>query len=209
VARGAFSEREPFTESKLANPNDPSFLAATLGANMRAVTIATDAVSGIAGYVFPGDHVDVFITHNIPSEEKNRQLKGFARGGDKPEYTEILVPNARVLAVNVRPATNKELTVNTPTSITLEVDTDHAQALRLAEKVGTLSLALRPLKDKEVDDSAEPARAVTLTKATVSMQNSVEGVRIVRGAGDKETQMMQALPTSGGEASEPVDAVRN
>jgi pilus assembly protein CpaB len=208
VARGEFAAHEPFTTAKLANPNDPSFLAAALDPNMRAVTIATDAISGIAGYVFAGDHVDVMLTHNIPAEEKNREKTGTARSGDKPEYVEVLVANARVLAVNVRPITGKDAQTAAPSSITLEVDAIQAQNLRLAEKVGTLSLALRPLKGEEENADSRPISAIYLTKASVSTGGG-EGVRIVRGASStKESQSMQALPGNPDISNNP-DAVKN
>lgn len=65
VARTPFQAREPFAVSRLANPNDPSFLAAQLPEGKRAVTIPVDAISGINGFISPGDRVDVLINHEI------------------------------------------------------------------------------------------------------------------------------------------------
>jgi pilus assembly protein CpaB len=173
VARMPFQSREPFMRSKLANPNDPSFLAANLPAGMRAVALATDAISGVAGYVFPGDRVDILLTHSIPEALA-------ARAGDKtmgtgrPSVTETLIPNVRVLAVNVRPAPGKEGQVpTTPSSITVEVGEVYAQQIKLAEKNGTLSLALRSLKDRDDRELVKPAMVADLTQVRVS---------IIRGA---------------------------
>lgn len=69
VARGAIQAQEPFMKSKLANPNDPGFLAANLPVGMRAITIATDVVSGVAGFIFPGDRVDLLFTHDPASNK--------------------------------------------------------------------------------------------------------------------------------------------
>ena len=65
VTRTPFKKGEPLASSRLANPNDPGFLAAQLGEGMRAVTIPIDAISGINGFVYPGDRVDVLVRHNI------------------------------------------------------------------------------------------------------------------------------------------------
>ena len=184
VARASFQANEPITRNKIANPNDPSFLAAALPAGMRAVTVATDAISGVAGYVFPGDRVDIIITHNIPNDVEVRSNRQ-ARAMNKPDVSEVLVPNVRVLAVNVRQPAGKEAASSTPSSITLEVREEDVQSIRLAEKVGALSLALRPLKD---DPTAEPSptRSVMLTGVKIFGGEAASGVRIVRGAGEKQ-----------------------
>lgn len=65
VARSNFKERQPLMLSLLANPNDPGFLAAQLGAGKRAVTLSIDDVSGVSGFIFPGDHVDVIVKHQV------------------------------------------------------------------------------------------------------------------------------------------------
>jgi len=186
VARATFQAGEPIMSSKIANPNDPSFLAAGLPEGMRAITIATDAISGVAGYVFPGDHVDVILTHNIPNDIKSRNDKN-VRVANKPEVAEILVPDVRVLAVNVRQLSGKEAATSTPSSVTIAVNEDAAQSIRLAEKIGTLSLALRPLKD---DPTKEPHPTVSagLTQVKIYGQ-STGGVRVIRGAGEKAEQV--------------------
>ncbi|MGE0755295.1 MAG: Flp pilus assembly protein CpaB, partial [Alphaproteobacteria bacterium] len=142
VARATFMPYEPLLKTRLGNPNDPSFLAATLPSGMRAMTLATDVISGVAGYVFPGDRVDVLVTHNVPAEMRRDQSRnGGASAGGRPAYAEVLVPNARVLAVNLRPAEGPNTSTNAntaPNSITLEVPESVAQEVRLAEKLGTL-----------------------------------------------------------------------
>jgi len=186
VARASFQANEPITRSKIANPNDPSFLAAALPEGMRAVTLATDAISGVAGYVFPGDRVDVILTHNIPNDIQVRTDKS-VRQSNKPDVAEILIANVRVLAVNVRQLSGKEAASSTPSSITLEVAEKDAQSVRLAEKVGTLSLALRPLKDGD-HMNPDPTKSIALTNVKIYGTQSTSGVRIVRGANDKKIE---------------------
>lgn len=72
VARTAFKQGQPLMNSFLANPNDPGFLAAQLGEGMRAITIPVDAITGIGGFVFPGDRVDIIINHEVGLEKDFR-----------------------------------------------------------------------------------------------------------------------------------------
>lgn len=191
VARANFQKGEPITRNRIANPNDPSFLAANLPKGMRAVTMATDAISGVAGYVFPGDRVDVILTHNIPGDIAAQNSTTY-RNTNKPDVSEILVSDARVLAVNVRQISARESASSTPSSITLEVKEVDAQSLRLGEKVGSLSLALRPLKDGD-EEKLEPTKSISLTNIKVFGPQNTGGVRVIRGVGDDAaTQPAQA-----------------
>lgn len=69
VARTAFKQGQPLVGSFLANPDDPGFLAAQLAPGMRAVTIPVDAITGVNGFIFPGDRVDVLVKHEIGLEQ--------------------------------------------------------------------------------------------------------------------------------------------
>lgn len=143
VARSAIAKHEPLMKSKLANPNDPGFLAASLPVGMRAITVATDVVTGIAGFIFPGDRVDVLFTHEVM---KSNGADGQVMTG-RPTSTEVLGSGIRVLAVNLREADPTKPSVVSPSSITLEVSDELAQKIRLAEKNGTLAFSLRSIHD--------------------------------------------------------------
>lgn len=193
VARNPFAPGEVVMDTKLANPQDPSFVAASIPDGSRAVTIAVNAISGVAGLIFPGDRVDVLITHSLYSKknndretlevldealdelldiqentdpkESNDEMKDRlavvnakvgvvkAKGEIEEPVTEILVPDIRVLAINQRVVTTgkEEKRDLVPQTVTLEVKKEDAQRLKLAEKQGTLSLALRSLHDKSAE----------------------------------------------------------
>lgn len=72
VTRTAFKQGQPLMRSFLANPNDPGFLAAQLPEGMRAITIPVDAITGLNGFVFPGDRVDVIVKHVVGLEKDYR-----------------------------------------------------------------------------------------------------------------------------------------
>lgn len=198
VARSAFQKGEPIIMSRLSNPNDPSFLAANLTPGMRVVTVASDGIAGLAGFVYPGDRVDVLVTHKIPLDMDEEELAG----RDKEEsVTETLLAGIKVLAVNQRATggaaqEEKEL----PSSISLEVSLEDAQRLRLGQETGYLSLALRGLGEESVEIPAL-TREADLSQAEVFKEGE-EGagrkrdasVVIIRGVQMTEVTVAEPAP---------------
>ncbi len=157
VARSHFQPREVILRPKLANPDDPSFLAATLPAGMRAVTVSVNGVTSVAGFVYPGDRVDVLLTHTLISDKEKQETSlsededDDIKGQYEKRVTEILVPDVRVLAIDQKAMAGQEdpkQKKRLPSSVTLELGQLDAQRVRLAEREGEVSLALRSLKDK-------------------------------------------------------------
>src|ERR671928_171401 len=62
VVRYAITAGQPVTRGSLVGPQDRGFLAAALGPGMRAITVPVNVNSGVAGFIFPGDHVDMVLT---------------------------------------------------------------------------------------------------------------------------------------------------
>src|SRR5690349_8727553 len=65
VVRYAITAGQPITQGALVKPGDRGFLAAALGPGMRAVTVPVSAQSGVAGFVFPGDRIDLVLTQEV------------------------------------------------------------------------------------------------------------------------------------------------
>ena len=65
VVRFPITAGEPVTQGALVAPGDRGFLAAALGPGMRAVTVPVSAKTGVAGFVFPGDRVDLMLTQTV------------------------------------------------------------------------------------------------------------------------------------------------
>lgn len=163
ISRGNFQPQEPILKNKLVNKDDPNFIAGRLPKGMRMVTIQTNETDGLAGFVFPGDRVDVILTHEV-EEEKFVQPPGGAKGQlsqkrETKSFTETLLTNVRVLAVDQRAAggVNEDGTIPIPRSVSLAASPSDAQRLRLGAKIGALTLTLRSAEDAE---SADP---ITLT----------------------------------------------
>ncbi len=117
---------EPVLASKISGPGGRATLSSLVEAGMRAVTIRVNDTSGVAGFVLPGDRVDVLYT----------------KGGDAGSTIDVLFQNVRVLAINQN-ADEKNANPIDGRVATLELTPVDAQKLSLAESTGALSFTLR------------------------------------------------------------------
>ncbi|MCI5049341.1 MAG: Flp pilus assembly protein CpaB [Rickettsiales bacterium] len=170
VTRSPFQPREPFIMSKMVNPDDPNFLAGNLPKGMRVATIRTNEIDGVAGFVFPGDRVDVLVTHEILKKGvRERDLKDARTQKNLYEdVTETLLSNVRVLAVDQRSSTgvNRDGGIVIPRSVSLEVAPEDSQRLKLATEIGKVSLTLRSLADKQTIETVAITRQSDLSQSS-------------------------------------------
>ncbi|MER9584885.1 Flp pilus assembly protein CpaB [Mesorhizobium sp. M0276] len=141
------SANEPVLASKITGPGQRATLSAVLGEGMKAVSIRVNDVLGVAGFVFPGDRVDVLLTRTVHGDD----------GADK-SFVDVLLQSMKVLAIDQVADVSKE----SPTvvkSVTLEASTKDAQKLTLAAGAGQLSLALR----QAAANKGETTERVTLS----------------------------------------------
>ena len=75
VVRNAITAGQPLTQGALVKPGDRGFLAAALGPGMRAVTVPVSAQAAVAGFVFPGDRIDLMLTQAVPGGGDGPPLK--------------------------------------------------------------------------------------------------------------------------------------
>jgi len=144
VVRYPMTAGQPITRGSLVGPQDRGFLAAALGAGMRAVTVPVNASTGVAGFIFPGDHVDIVLTQSVTG------------GGDGPplKASETIVRNVRVLATDQRFSDKDEdgkTSIKTFSNVTMEVTPRIAEKIAVAQSIGTLSLSLRSIADNGSD----------------------------------------------------------
>lgn len=157
VVHFAIPAGQPVTQGALVKPGDRGFLAAALGPGMRAVTVPVSAQSAVAGFVFPGDHIDLILTQSVPG------------GGDGPPLraSETVLRNLRVLATDQR--TDKQIDDKGKTivvgysTVTVEATPKIAEKIAVAQTVGSLSLSLRSIADTQSDlDDAIASGAVNV-----------------------------------------------
>lgn len=141
VARRTIFAGEPITQGIMAKPGEGGFMSAVLQAGHRAVSVPVNATTGNAGFIFPGDHVDLILTHTI--QGMNNQ--SFA--------SETFVQDVRVLAVDQQ-LNNPENVALLAKTVTLEVTPRQAEAINVALEMGKISLALRSLAADEQPESA-------------------------------------------------------
>ena len=147
VVRHEITAGQPISQGALIKPGDRGFLAAALGPGMRAITVSVSNTSGVAGFIFPGDRVDLVLTHEVTGE------------GDSLKVSETILRNVRVLATDQRMNSVDEEgkpVVKTASTVTLEVTPRIAEKIAVAQTIGQLSLSLRSL----ADSTAELERAI-------------------------------------------------
>ncbi len=156
VVRTEIAAGQPIAQGSLVRPGERGFLAAALGPGMRAVTVAVSATSGVAGFVFPGDRVDIVLSQEVSG------------GGEGPPLhaAETIVRNIRVLAVDQRISARDEegnQVAQHISTVTLEATPRIAEKIAVAQTIGQLSLSLRSL----ADNNAELERAIAAGEVTV------------------------------------------
>jgi pilus assembly protein CpaB len=156
VVRSEITAGQPVTQGAIVRPGERGFLAAALGPGMRAVTVAVSATSGVAGFVFPGDRVDLVLTQEIEGGGDGAPLRA----------SETFIRNIRVLAVdqrlNARDAQGNQV-AQTVSTVTFEATPTIAEKIAVAQTIGQLSLSLRSL----ADNNAELERAIASGEVSV------------------------------------------
>jgi len=139
VVRSVITAGQPLTQGSLVKPGDRGFLAAALTPGMRAVTFPVRNENSVAGFVFPGDRVDLMLSQAVPG------------GGDGPplKVAETIMKNLRVLATDQRTTTDVDdqgkTVVRSISMVTIEATPAIAEKISVARTLGDLSLVLRPL----------------------------------------------------------------
>lgn len=202
VVRHQITAGEPVTQGSLVAPGDRGFLAAALGPGMRAVTVPVSARTGVAGFVFPGDRVDMVLTQTVSGEE-----------GGALRTSETILTNLRVLATDQSTASttneNGRTVVRAFRTVTMEVTPRIAEKIAVAQTIGTLSLSLRSIADNqaeleraiaagEVDlpDDASAEEEERILRAAMSRPG--EGPTTFQTGGDVSRFQRRGLPPQGG-----------
>ena len=144
VVRHPITAGEPVTQGSLVAPGDRGFLAAALAPGMRAITVPVNAQSGVGGFVFPGDRVDMVLTQQVEGNE-----------GTSLKASETILRNLRVLATDQSTVSEKaedgSTVVKEFRTVTLEVTPVIAEKVAVAQTIGSLSLSLRSLADNQTE----------------------------------------------------------
>jgi pilus assembly protein CpaB len=151
IARAPFVAGEPIREAKLVQAKGSGFMAAILPPGMRAVSTTIAPETGAGGFILPNDRVDVILTQRDRAAEK--------AAGTEVQTSETIMKNIRVLAIDQTVEEKNGQKVVIGKTATLELSPGQAESLALAQKLGTLSLALRSITDANSTDTSEKTDA--------------------------------------------------
>ncbi len=148
-----------------------STLAALVNPNMRAVTVRVDDVIGVAGFLLPGNTVDILASR---------------RNGQNRAITETILKNIKVLAVDQTAAaeSNEPVIVR---AVTLEMLPKQAEILFQARTEGKIQLTLRnPLET--VPEVVPPTKKRVVRRAPVKKRAAQAEVIVIRGTSVDKTK---------------------
>lgn len=144
VARSNLAAGEPITDIRVVKQGEQGFMAAVLTPGMRAMTVPINATSAVAGFIFPGDRVDLVLTHKV---------------GRRP-VSETVLTDVRILAIDQK---TNDLNKGAPApgrTATIEVTPKQVEKINVARQLGGLSLSLRPLQNTNQGLVADGASVV-------------------------------------------------
>lgn len=195
-ARGLIVAGEPVVLDKLDTSGASLTLAGAIKPGMRAVSIVVRNDTGVAGFVLPGDRVDV--NEFIPREDKG---SSYARGNEDMRISGDLIArpvlrNVTVLAVDQTFEPNQEGALPSNT-VTLEVTPEGSLALGAASQRGALGLALIGRDEEDapvIEAKPEPPKPTVVRSAPRSYKPSTTRVRVING--NQETEVSAPVSQS-------------
>lgn len=160
---------EVLLKERFAKPGTGSTLAALIKPDMRAVTVRVDDVVGVAGFLLPGNHVDVVAARKVNDRAT----------------TETILLNIHVLAVDQTSNQDKNEPV-VVRAVTLEMTPKEAEVLVRAREEGRIQLTLRNPTDEfrpQLVATPEPPPAVPVAKPVprAAPRPTAPSVTIIRG----------------------------
>jgi len=133
------SFNEPIIGFKISGPGDRGSLSSLISEGKRATAIRVTDVAGVAGFVLPGDSVDIIYTRNDASR----------RGGNGEILSDVLLQNIKVLGIDQN-LSDQSATPSIVKTVTVEISNEEAQKLHLAMDAGRLSLTLRRVGEMDI-----------------------------------------------------------
>lgn len=157
--RGALLRRyldpnTPVLRGDVLRPRDRGFLAAVLRPGTRAIAVGVDVVTGTAGLIWPGDHVDLILTQSFTEAPVSRRVVG-----------ETVLTGVRVIAVDQQISHGGGATEpgvgRVARTVTLEVTPEQAERVAVATRLGRIDLTVRAI-DLEGPTNGIPTATASL-----------------------------------------------
>jgi pilus assembly protein CpaB len=192
VVRGGIIAGEPIAKGRVIAPGDRGFMAAVLHPDMRAVSIKVSPETSVAGFIKPGDRVDLILMHSATPKTADPP---------KPHrIAETILTDIGVIAVDQKPD-DQQGNASLSKTVTLEVTKKQAEIVVVATEIGKLSVVLRSLArpDAQPDQIAKaPERSTRTWDAEASpvlpsIGSPTDRMQVIRGTDSSNI----AIPFSG------------
>lgn len=216
VVRRGIVEGTPLMQTMVFKRGEPGFLAGALDPGMRAIAVKVTPESSAAGFILPGDRVDVMLAYTFKIEKekdkdkekkgKEEEAKAFqdALFGKEGHVSRAIVRDVRVLAVDQK-VDEFEQKASVGKTVTLELTPKQAEIIALAATMGTLSLALRSLSLESASSGDEnsftdefevmPASFLPLLANTkLRILDAIEGVQAPAATASEARPKTPAAP---------------
>jgi pilus assembly protein CpaB len=157
---------EPITEQVTITDakGGSNYLAAAIAPGMRAVSVGVKAETAVSGFVGPGDFVDVILSYQ---PKMNGELQQYSGGIVQTFATETILSNVKVLAVDQDVKGDERDPKASAKTVTLEVSKTGAETLYLAQTMGSISLSLRHLGEKDTASDQKPSITTDMSRSAV------------------------------------------
>jgi pilus assembly protein CpaB len=181
VAKAPIPQGNPVLFSMLAPVGTAAGLSGILEDGKRALTVKVDEVAGVAGFIHPGDHVDVLMDMAMKEQ------------GQQEHFSKTILHDIMILTTGQiweQKGDNKPMVVNT---VTLELTPDQAEVLNLASNNGKIRLALRNRNNKTIAQTSGVTTSILIDGAAGKKE---EKVAVQPPREDKSVEVIKGLDRS-------------
>jgi pilus assembly protein CpaB len=152
IAQTDIIEGEILMNARFTEHLEGSTLASLIEPKMRAITVRVNDVIGVAGFILPGNRIDIL----------------HSRIQNKRSYTRTLLEDLKILAVDQKATTNEKDPVIVR-AVTLEVTPEQAETIVKARGEGPIQLSLRNPQDRQEIAKAKPKKRAVRTSTSVTI----------------------------------------
>jgi pilus assembly protein CpaB len=171
------SKNEPILDRHLATPGSGVGLAANIPSGMRAMSVRSDEVVGVAGFLFPGTHVDVLVTYHSDKSQESR--------------TATVLQDVGILAAGQQIHPDPEGKPTSVNVVTLLLKPEDAERVVLATSLGAIHFVLRNGADRA--QTSNPSIGLDDLAGTATGRSSVASVSRPRPVKSKQYQVETIL----------------
>jgi len=179
LALRSLAANEPILAASISGPGGKLNLSTVVAPGMRAISLRSSDVAGVAGFVLPGDRVDILLTRAVGAKDEVTTV------------TQALAEDVLVLGVDQLSSQETDKPV-VARAITVQVTPEQAQKIWLGQAVGAISFSLRHV----ADDAPLARKAITSQELGFTARQAI--ARTVRRApGVYQVKVTRGIDTSG------------